>query len=88
MKIRAAIPPSKAIQVDHSNDESIKHALDGVDVVIGTLSITALDVEGKIAAAAKEAGVKFKLFCPSEFGGITMKTLRTYGGGRRKFRAS
>ena len=42
-----------------SNDESIKHALQGVDVVI----------QGKIAVAAKEAGVK--LFVPSAFGGIT-----------------
>jgi uncharacterized protein YbjT (DUF2867 family) len=60
---------AKAIQVDYSNDESIKHALAGVDVVISTVPMTALDVQGKIAAAAKEAGVK--LFVPSEFGGIT-----------------
>jgi uncharacterized protein YbjT (DUF2867 family) len=60
---------ARVIQVDYSNDESIKHALTGVDVVISTVSIPALDVQGKIAAAAKEAGVK--LFVPSEFGGIT-----------------
>lgn len=57
------------IQVDYSNDESIKHALTGVDVVISTVPITALDLQGKIAAVAKQAGVK--LFVPSEFGGIT-----------------
>jgi uncharacterized protein YbjT (DUF2867 family) len=60
---------AKAIQVDYSNHESIKHALTGVDVVISTVPVAALDVQGKIAAAAKEAGVK--LFVPSEFGGIT-----------------
>jgi hypothetical protein len=40
-----------------------------VDVVISTVPITALDIQGKIGSAAKEAGVK--LFVPSEFGGIT-----------------
>jgi uncharacterized protein YbjT (DUF2867 family) len=60
---------AKVIQVDYSNDGSIKHALTGVDVVISTVAIAALDVQGKIAAAGKEAGVK--LFVPSEFGGIT-----------------
>ena len=57
------------IPVDYSNPESIKGALTGVDVVISTISGAALDVQGKIAEAAKEAGVK--LFIPSEFGGIT-----------------
>lgn len=60
---------AKAIQVDYSDNESIKRALTGVDVVISTVPVAALDVQGKIAAAAKEAGVK--LFVPSEFGGIT-----------------
>ena len=58
-----------AIQVDYSNHESVKHALSGVDVVISTVPVEALDIQGKIAEAAKEAGVK--LFVPSEFGGIT-----------------
>ena len=58
---------AKVIEVDYSNDESIKRALTGVDVVISTVPIPALNVQGKIAAAAKEAGVK--LFVPSEFGG-------------------
>jgi len=60
---------AKVIKVDYSNDESIKNALTSVDVVISTISGAALDVQGKIAAAAKEADVK--LFIPSDFGGIT-----------------
>ena len=59
----------KVIQVDYSNENSIKHALIGVDVVISTISAAALNIQGKIGAAAKDAGVK--LFVPSEFGGIT-----------------
>ena len=57
---------AKVIQVDYSNQESIKHALTGVDVVISTISGSAIDVQGKIAVAGKEAGIKF--FVPSEFG--------------------
>ena len=62
---------AKVIQVDYSNNESIKHALTGVEVVISTISGTpeALEVQKKIAVAAKEADVK--LFVPSEFGGNT-----------------
>jgi uncharacterized protein YbjT (DUF2867 family) len=58
---------AKVIQVDYSNHESIKNALTGVDVVISTVAIAALNIQEKIAAAAKEADVK--LFVPSEFGG-------------------
>ena len=50
-------------------DESIKNALTGVDVVISTVAIAALDIQGKIVAAAKNADAK--LFVPSEFGNIT-----------------
>ena len=60
---------AKVIQVDYSNDKSIKEALTGVDVVISTIAGKALEVQGKIAVAAKEADVK--LFVPSDFGGIT-----------------
>ena len=60
---------AKVIQVDYSNEGSIKHALTGVDVVISTISGEALDVQGKIAVAAKEVGVK--LFVPSDFGNVT-----------------
>jgi uncharacterized protein YbjT (DUF2867 family) len=57
------------IPVDYSNKQSIKSALAGIDVVISTISGTALGVQPAIAEAAKEAGVK--LFIPSEFGGPT-----------------
>jgi uncharacterized protein YbjT (DUF2867 family) len=60
---------AKVIQVDYSNNESIKHALTGVDVIISTISGTAIGVQEKIAAAAKEAGVQ--LFVPSEYGGVS-----------------
>ena len=60
---------ARVITVDYSNPESIKNALSGVDVVISTISGTALDVQGKIAEAAKAADVK--LFIPSEFGNVT-----------------
>ena len=60
---------AKVTQVDYSSDESIKSALTGVDVLISTISGKALDVQVKIAAAAKEVNVK--LFVPSEFGNIT-----------------
>ena len=58
---------AKVIQVDYSNDASIKHALTGMDAVISTIPDAAFDVQWKIAAAAKEVDVK--LFFPSEFGG-------------------
>ncbi len=57
------------IQVDYSSDDSIKHAVATSEVVISTISGEALDLQGKIAAAAKEANVK--LFIPSDFGNIT-----------------
>ena len=57
------------IQVDYSNEASIKYALTGMDVVISTVPIPALDVQEKIATAAKEVDVK--LFVPSEYGGET-----------------
>jgi uncharacterized protein YbjT (DUF2867 family) len=60
---------AKVIQVDYSNEASIKYALTGVDVVISTVPIPALDVQEKIAAAAKEVDVK--LFVPSEYAGVT-----------------
>ena len=58
---------AKVIEVDYSNDESIKHALPGVDVVISTVPVAAIDVQVNIAVVAKDAGVQ--LFVPSEFGG-------------------
>jgi uncharacterized protein YbjT (DUF2867 family) len=60
---------AKVIQVDYNNKASIKYALTGVDVVISTIPIPVLDIQEKIAAAAKEVDVK--LFVPSEYGGVT-----------------
>jgi uncharacterized protein YbjT (DUF2867 family) len=60
---------AKVVQVDYSNEASIKYALTRVDVVISAVPITALDVQEKIAAAAKEVDVK--LFVPSEYGDVT-----------------
>jgi len=60
---------AKVIQVDYSNEASIRHVLTGVDVVISTVPEAAFDVQWKIAVAAREVGVK--LFVPSEFGGIS-----------------
>ena len=57
------------IQVDYQNKASIKYALTGMDVIISTVPMTALDIQEKIAAAGKEVGVK--LFVPSEYGGVT-----------------
>ena len=66
---------AKVIEVVYSSDESIKDVLTGVDVVISTAAIAALDIQVKIAAAAKNAEVK--LFVPSEYNG------RRYGGASR-----
>jgi uncharacterized protein YbjT (DUF2867 family) len=60
---------AKLIPVNYSDKESIKDALTGVDVVISAISAEALDIQGQIADAAKDAGVK--LFVPSEFGKVT-----------------
>ncbi|KAI0250536.1 NAD-P-binding protein [Lactifluus subvellereus] len=60
---------AKVVPVDYSSKESIRNALTGVDVIICTISGEALSLQGKIAEAGKEAGVK--LFVPSEFGGVT-----------------
>ncbi|KAF8489342.1 NAD-P-binding protein [Russula emetica] len=60
---------AKVIEVDYSNEGSIQHALTGVDVVISTIPAVAIDIQAKIAVAAKNVGVK--LFVPSDFGGKT-----------------
>ena len=69
---------AKVIQVDYNDEASIKYALTGVDVVISTVPIAALDVQEKIAAAAKEVDVK--LFVPSEFGNVTEGTTEGVDG--------
>jgi uncharacterized protein YbjT (DUF2867 family) len=74
---------AKVIEVDYSNDESIKHALTGVEVVISTVAIAALDIQGKVAVAAKNADVK--LFVPSEFGFITEGNTKGLHGTKADF---
>jgi uncharacterized protein YbjT (DUF2867 family) len=69
---------AKVIQVDYNNEASIKHALTGVDVIISTVPMTALDVQEKVAAAAKEVDVK--LFVPSEYAGVTEGTTEGIAG--------
>src|SRR5260370_38327134 len=63
---------AKVIEIDYSKDDSIKQAPAGVhvvQVVISTIRPQAIDVQTKIAVAAKEVGVQ--LFCLSESGGIS-----------------
>ena len=45
------------IQIDYFNDDSIKYALAGVDVIISTVPIMGVDIQVKIAAVAKQVGV-------------------------------
>jgi uncharacterized protein YbjT (DUF2867 family) len=71
---------AKVIQVDYNNEASIKYALTGVDVVISSLPIAALNVQEKIAAAAKQVDVK--LFVPSEYGGVTEGTTDGVSGAK------
>ncbi|KAI0067602.1 NAD-P-binding protein [Artomyces pyxidatus] len=54
------------IPVDYENKGALRQALVGVDIVISTLPLFALDVEFTVAEASKAAGAK--LFVPSEYG--------------------
>ena len=56
----------KVVHVNYADESSLKDALFGVDVVISTLSATALASQLPLAVAAHAAGVQ--LFVPSEFG--------------------
>ncbi|KAI0259734.1 NAD-P-binding protein [Gloeopeniophorella convolvens] len=60
---------AKVVPVDYSNHDSIKNALNSIDVVISAIGTARPGLQPSIAAAAQEAGVK--LFVPSEFGGVT-----------------
>ena len=71
---------AKVIQVDYNNEASIKYALTGVDVVISTVPMTALDIQETIAAAAQKVDVK--LFVPSEYGGVTEGTTEGVAGAK------
>ena len=70
------------VTVDYSNQESVKKALTGVDVVISTLAASALDLQPGIAEVGKEVGVK--LFVPSEFGGPTEGATEGLFGAKAK----
>lgn len=51
---------------DYTDVAAVSEALAGIDVVISTLSLAALQLQVPIAQASKAAGVR--LFVPSEFG--------------------
>ncbi|KAH9055143.1 NAD-P-binding protein [Lactarius deliciosus] len=60
---------AKIAVVDYGSAESLKNAVTGADVVISTVTHTALQVQHLLAEQAKAAGVK--VFVPSEFGDVT-----------------
>ncbi|KZO98445.1 NAD-binding protein [Calocera viscosa TUFC12733] len=60
---------AEVIVVDYTSPSSLQSALQGIDVVISTLSHLGLTAQESLANASKAVGVK--LFVPSEFGGDT-----------------
>ncbi|KAL5046557.1 hypothetical protein BDW71DRAFT_207350 [Aspergillus fruticulosus] len=65
-----SLPPRVALeQVDYTSIESLKTALTGHDIVISTLSPTAIPLQKPIIDAAIAVGVK--RFIPAEFGAMT-----------------
>jgi uncharacterized protein YbjT (DUF2867 family) len=69
-----------SVQVDYASPTSLSSALKGVDVLISTLGIFGLGLQGSLAEAAKEAGVK--LFVPAEYGAPAIDM----GGGKSALR--
>lgn len=62
------------VPVDYSNQESLIAAIKDVQVIISTLTTTALAVQSALVdavATAKQQGGKIELFVPSEFGNDT-----------------
>lgn len=57
---------AKFAVTDYDNDESLKSAFEGVDVLISTISASVIPKQLKFATVASAAGVQ--LFLPSEFG--------------------
>ncbi|KAA1474802.1 NAD-P-binding protein [Dentipellis sp. KUC8613] len=57
---------AEVITIDYSSKASLISALSGIEVVISTINLGALDSQFALIDAAKDAGVK--LFVPSEFG--------------------
>ncbi|KAL4986699.1 hypothetical protein BDW68DRAFT_197853 [Aspergillus falconensis] len=65
-----SLPPRVALeQVDYTSIESLKTALTGHDIVISTLSLTAIPLQKPVIDAAIAVGVK--RFIPAEFGAMT-----------------
>ncbi|KZO98444.1 NAD-binding protein [Calocera viscosa TUFC12733] len=66
---------AEVVVVDYTSPSSLQGALQGIDVVISTLSHVGLAAQESLGVASKAVGVK--LFVPSEFGGDT--TTQTEG---------
>ncbi|KZO93425.1 NAD-binding protein [Calocera viscosa TUFC12733] len=62
---------AEVIVVDYNVPSSLQSALQGIDVVISTLSWAGYPAQESLGDAAKAVGVK--LFVPSEFGGDSIK---------------
>ncbi|CBF84544.1 hypothetical protein AN8970.2 [Aspergillus nidulans FGSC A4] len=66
----SSLPPGADIkQVDYSSAESLKTALAGHDIVISTLSPSAIPLQKQVIDAAIAVGVK--RFIPAEYGAMT-----------------
>jgi len=74
------------IQVDYSNEESFQHALTGVEVVISTIPGTAVDIQVKIAAAAKNQASSCSF--PRSLEEYPMERPSEFWARRRMFRAN
>ncbi|EJU01466.1 NADP-binding protein [Dacryopinax primogenitus] len=73
----------KSVQVDYTSVPALTTALKGVDVLISALGPFGLGLQGDIATAAKEAGVK--LFVPAEYGAPAIDMGGIKSTLRRKF---
>jgi uncharacterized protein YbjT (DUF2867 family) len=56
--------------IDYDSPDTLKEIFSGIDVVVSTVSVAAVDRQYPLATAAKAASVK--LFVPSEFGDQTL----------------
>ncbi|KAF1326156.1 Isoflavone reductase p3, partial [Globisporangium splendens] len=54
------------VKVDYSNEDELKKAFSGVEVVVSALALSVLSIQVEIAKVAKAAGVQ--LFVPAEYG--------------------
>ncbi|KAI0067435.1 NAD-P-binding protein [Artomyces pyxidatus] len=72
---------AEVVAVDYADKAALKQVLIGVDAIVSTISLFALDPQATIAEAAFEAGVK--LFVPSEYGGVTEGNEALFAGKAR-----